>query len=155
MGWFIKDDIPYLAEYPELYKINDTPKSAWVIKDDLPFKLVMAELYKLDDAPSLVWVIKDDLPFKKPVKEISYLGAFCYAENLSLVKIPKSVKKIGPYSFAHTALTEVTIASDCEYYPTSFPKDCVINFYPDILMDNNKNILYTKDGEIIYTKRIN
>lgn len=70
MGWLIKDDIPYLAEYPELCKINDAPKSAWAIKDDLPFKPVMAELHKLDDAPSLVWAIKDDIPFKRSCAEL-------------------------------------------------------------------------------------
>ena len=56
-------------------------------------------------------------------------GAFCYASNLKTVKIPKSVKYIGETAFRHTALTEVTIAADCEYYPTSFPDGCKINFY--------------------------
>lgn len=57
------------------------------------------------------------------------IGAFANAIMLKKVSIPESVKRIGQYAFRNTALTSVTIASDCEYYPTSFPDGCVINFY--------------------------
>lgn len=59
------------------------------------------------------------------------LGAFANATNLRQVSIPRSCKKIGRVSFRNTQLTSVTIARDCEYYPTSFPAGCVVNYYPD------------------------
>ncbi|MBP7187538.1 MAG: leucine-rich repeat protein [Ruminococcus sp.] len=56
-------------------------------------------------------------------------GAFCGCTSLKQVSIPESVKSIGEFAFADTALTRVKIASDCTYYPTSFPDGCVIEFY--------------------------
>ena len=56
-------------------------------------------------------------------------GAFNKCHNLVEVTIPKTVKSIGKWSFHETALTQVTIASDCTYYDTSFPDGCVINYY--------------------------
>lgn len=73
----------------------------------------------------------DGLPFPVFAPEPLALGAFANATNLVEVSIPRSVKKIGRESFKHTQLTSVTIASDCTYYPTSFPQGCTINFYPD------------------------
>lgn len=63
--------------------------------------------------------------------EVIRLGAFCNDTSLSVVSIPRSVKKIGRFAFKNTNLTNVTIARDCEYYPTSFPDGCAINFYSD------------------------
>lgn len=57
------------------------------------------------------------------------VGAFVNCTLLTSVVIPPSVKYIDYYSFWNTGLTEVTIASDCVYYPTSFPSGCTINFY--------------------------
>lgn len=59
------------------------------------------------------------------------IGACMGCTSLTDVSIPKSIKSIGRYSFADTALTNVTIARDCTYYPTSFPDNCTVNFYPD------------------------
>lgn len=61
---------------------------------------------------------------------IDELGAFANANDLTSISIPPSVKKIGRYSFSNTKLQSVRIAKDCEYYPTSFPKDCKVYFYP-------------------------
>ena len=63
-------------------------------------------------------------------EEIDF-GAFANAYNLRQVSLPKSCKKIGRYAFRHTQLSSVTIARDCDYYSTSFPDGCVVNFYPD------------------------
>ena len=57
------------------------------------------------------------------------LGAFANATNLRQISIPKSCKKIGREAFRNTQLTSVTIASDCVYYPTSFPDGCVVLYY--------------------------
>lgn len=69
-------------------------------------------------------LINNDIP-----NEDLHMGAFADNPSLYRVIIPRSVKKIGRYAFANTALTSVTIADDCEYYPTSFPEGCVINTY--------------------------
>jgi hypothetical protein len=61
----------------------------------------------------------------EPIK----MGAFIDAYELKHINIPPSVKSIGEFTFKNTQLASVTIAKDCEYYPTSFPDDCEINFY--------------------------
>lgn len=66
-----------------------------------------------------------DIPSANPI------GAFCNCVSLSAVSIPRSVKKIGRFSFKNTRLANVIIARDCEYYSTSFPDGCAVNFYPD------------------------
>lgn len=57
-------------------------------------------------------------------------GAFYGCTALEKVHIPESVKSIGAYAFADTALTSVTIARDCVYSTSSFPSGCTVNFYP-------------------------
>ena len=58
------------------------------------------------------------------------MGACNKCTNLNNITIPKSVKKIGNEMATNTSLTSVTIANDCEYTSTSFPQNCVVNFYP-------------------------
>lgn len=60
---------------------------------------------------------------------IPAIGAFENAVNLQKIIVPKSVVKIGGKSFAGTKLKSVKIAKNCGYSATSFPEDCVINFY--------------------------
>ena len=85
--------------------------------------------------PDALWRIDSDAndgyPYNKIMPNHVSLGAFANATNLKKVIIPKSCKKIGREAFRNTQLTSVTIASDCVYYPTSFPDGCVVNFYPD------------------------
>lgn len=76
------------------------------------------------------WIMTNDGIRNTKFIETDLLGTFANAKDLQGVSIPKSVKKIGRYSFANTQLKSVTIAKDCEYYDTSFPKGCKINFYP-------------------------
>lgn len=79
--------------------------------------------------PKALWRIEDGKIQHKLFDRGFVYGAFANATQLSTVRIPPSVKKIGLEAFAHTQLTSVTIARDCEYYETSFPKGCEINFY--------------------------
>lgn len=89
--------------------------------------------------PDVKFPSGDEMPFKfvdgklvhNKETEIIKLGAFCNDSSLSIVSIPRSVKKIGRFAFRNTSLTSVMIAQDCEYYPTSFPDGCTINFYPN------------------------
>lgn len=85
--------------------------------------------YMVAPFPDAVWRINGGYPFHKLMPEVPLLGAFANAINLRTVRIPETVKKIGRYAFCNTQLASVTIASDCEYYDTSFPDGCVINFY--------------------------
>lgn len=89
--------------------------------------------------PNVKFPSGDEMPFKfvdgklvhNKETEVIKLGAFCNDRSLSIVSIPRSVKKIGRFAFRNTSLTSVMIANDCEYFPTSFPDGCTINFYPD------------------------
>lgn len=82
--------------------------------------------------PKGLWRIgTNSIPTTELLNNKIELGAFANATNLRQISIPKSCKKIGKETFRNTQLTSVTIASDCEYYPTSFPDGCVVNFYPD------------------------
>jgi hypothetical protein len=103
----------------------------WEIKDSYP---------KLAGENSLIKVLSEPTPYSAMVQKhgkypvypylnLLDMGAFVNATNLRYVRIPETVKKIGEYAFRNTALISVTIARDCEYYPTSFPDGCVINFY--------------------------
>ena len=95
----------------------------------MPDSIYWEEPYPLD-----IWELDENDRLTNaglPDELIDYQGAFNKCAHLVEVTIPKTVKSIGEWSFRETALTSVTIASDCTYYDTSFPENCVINFYPD------------------------
>lgn len=76
--------------------------------------------------------VNDSIPFLPFWKySLSPWGAFYNAIDLQSIVIPKTVRVIGEYAFRNTALKEVTISSGCAYSETSFPDDCVVNFYDD------------------------
>ena len=83
--------------------------------------------------PSSLWRIdpnvNDGLPYHEILEDVLKSGAFFNVRSLTAVSIPKSVRKIGEISFSGTSLKEVTISPECEYFPTSFPENCKINFY--------------------------
>ena len=79
--------------------------------------------------PPNFWFIDEDKITHSQIPETIYQGAFCDCVNLKKVIIPPSVKYIGEYAFYNTALTAVTIARDCTFFPTSFPPRCTINYY--------------------------
>lgn len=64
--------------------------------------------------------------FKVSFPEMEEMGAFKGCTSLSSVKFPSTLNSIGMYSFADTALTEVTLPENCTYYKTSFPEGCKI-----------------------------
>ena len=90
--------------------------------------------------PDGIWRIDENnggAPYTHKMMSILYveptvtLGAFEDAAALSAVRIPPSVKTIGPKAFKGTALQRVRIAADCTYSETSFPEGCVVTRYPD------------------------
>lgn len=82
-----------------------------------------------DPYPPFWWYVEDSKLKNRFLGDRIYHGAFCNCTELKTAEIPASVKYIGDYAFYNTALTAVTIASDCEYSNTSFPPRCTINFY--------------------------
>lgn len=89
---------------------------------------VMEEPY-----PPFLWYVDEDIDDLNNsfLSEQTYQGAFCNCTELKTVVIPASVKYIGEYAFYNTALTAVTIARDCTFFPTSFPPRCIIQYYLD------------------------
>lgn len=97
--------------------------------DDLPEPLTGN--YIQPPYPPFWWYANDGNLTHDGLPAPAHTGAFYGCSQLATAHIPKSVKRIGEYAFAGTALTKVKIASDCTYYPTSFPDGCEIEFYPD------------------------
>ena len=128
--WMIKDngELPYQDDFPELFMLNDGPNLLWKITENsLPVKTVFPELYTINDGPNSLWKIKEGaVPFKSLFEELNPMGACRDAFNLSKVTFPSTLQSIGMYSFANTALTEVTLPENCTYYKTSFPEGCKI-----------------------------
>lgn len=81
--------------------------------------------------PGGIWYNDNGKLAHRSLPEQIKIGAFSGCTNLQMVEIPRSVKYIGEFAFYNTGLTNVTIANDCQYFPTSFPPNCVINFYPE------------------------
>lgn len=118
-------EVPSIPIPYKVFRQNENINNGYpYIKDSNEYLSVLKSPF-----PQTIFIqSKNEYPKFYHLKPID-TGAFCYASNLKTVKIPKSVKYIGETAFRHTALTEVTIAADCKYYPTSFPDGCKINFY--------------------------
>lgn len=105
----------------------------WIVEDnrltniDLPEPLTGK--YISEPYPPFIWYVDENRLKRSNLPERVNLGAFADCTNLRRVIIPPSVKYIGEYAFANTALTSVTIARDCEFSETSFPPRCIINYY--------------------------
>lgn len=89
--------------------------------------------FDYDDPPASMWYLNHEkiiINGLMPDPLIDDQGAFNKCAHLVEVEIPASVTSIGRYSFRETQLKKVKISSNCTYYDTSFPDDCVISFYP-------------------------
>lgn len=82
-----------------------------------------------DPYPPFWWYVEDERLQNRFLAEPSAQGAFYDCTQLKKVEIPETVKYIGEYAFANTALTTVKIARDCTFFPTSFPPRCIIQYY--------------------------
>lgn len=117
----------------DMISISLTLKTSYffVIRDGYPYISDLGNPIEIPSYPSpyaVMTLVANEYPIYNHLKTID-TGAFANATNLRYVRIPESVKKIGKTAFRNTALISVTIARDCEYYPTSFPDGCIINFY--------------------------
>lgn len=114
-----------------------------------------------DELPKMLWRITPGVNNGLPYHELLPLekpsGAFMNAHNLEYAYIPRSCKKIGEWAFTNTKLRRVKISVDCEYYPTSFPPDCEIEYYEGggeygQLLDSEGYAIVDADGAKIYVK---
>ena len=113
---------------------GDIMSALWTVENnrlthaDLPEPItnIMSEPY-----PPFWWYISNGRLTHTGLPAPIGAGAFFGCSNLKKVHIPESVKSIGAYAFAGTALTSVKIAGDCTYSSTSFPDGCTISFYPE------------------------
>ncbi|MDE5771373.1 MAG: leucine-rich repeat domain-containing protein [Ruminococcus sp.] len=138
--WIIQNNkltnTTFITDFPTKFIVLPFPKLLWRVENGrlthefLPDEISEKTVTK--PYPKALWRIDDDilyhelLPLEKPS------GAFMNAVRLEYVRIPESVRKIGRYAFAGTALRKVKIPSDCEYYETSFPENCAVEFYENI-----------------------
>lgn len=133
--WYIKNgelicDEFYITANKEMN--SPYPDAYFRMKNGEITNNLIPELQHEEGRPLVQWYVDEQKGLTSNFLPEKYLsGAFANARNLTEVVIPKSCKKIGRYAFANTKLRTVIIASDCEYYPTSFPAGCIINFYPD------------------------
>ena len=136
--------VPEILELPEISLVPPIPSGTLLVSPyknhgypsvnklgSLPDEVVLAEPY-----PDTVMIVLEDyndgypcIPALYGGREVLTAGAFKNATSLEYVYIPRTVQKIGRYAFAGTALKSVTIPTGCQYYETSFPENCEINFY--------------------------
>lgn len=133
MSWLISDSYPYQDTTSELVPVFESPMPDGIFKSNgsYPYFSSTTELVDVFEEPlpgGIYIQYRGNYP-RYNNGELSRLGTCYNATNLNSVTIPKSVKYIGEFAFTNTKLTSVTIASDCVYYPTSFPAGCEILFY--------------------------
>lgn len=166
--WYVNKDseikcenMPYAPQKPV---ISPYPSTLWRVSEDVltheaypkaPEKAV-AKPY-----PKVLWRIdylSPNMPYHELFPVEKPAGAFMNAKNLEYARIPETVRKIGRWAFAETSLSKVRISPECEFYETSFPKNCLIEFYGSVsdehseqLYDSDGNTLIDADGARIYT----
>jgi len=98
-----------------------------LVRDSLPEPLTGK--YISEPYPPFIWYVNNNKLTTSNMPSVVPQGAFCNCTSLAKATISPTVKYIGEYAFYNTALKQVRIASDCVYYPTSFPPNCEIKFY--------------------------
>ncbi|MDE6502043.1 MAG: leucine-rich repeat domain-containing protein [Ruminococcus sp.] len=166
--WRITGDVPVHRVYPKAPEkpVNKPyPSALWTVDGDGLTHELYPEIPENSinkPYPKALWRIDNsvsDLPYHELLPIEIPAGAFMGVKTLEYVRIPETVRKIGRYAFADTALKKVRISPDCEYFDTSFPENCIIEFYGNLynkyseqLYDCNGNILIDIDGARIYVK---
>lgn len=133
MSWLISGSYPYQDTTSELVPVFESPMPDGVFKSNgsHPYFSSTADLVNVfeEPLPSGIYIqFRGEYPMYNNAP-LAKLGTCYNATNLTSVTIPESVKYIGEFAFTNTKLTSVKIASDCVYYPTSFPVGCEISFY--------------------------
>lgn len=109
----------------------------WIIQDNVLTNTEFAAMPDnpfVGDSPLTMWRItagyNEGMPYSPLMIDFAALsGAFMDCANLSYAQVSHSCKSIGRYAFYGTSLKKVKIAADCEFFDTSFPEDCEVEFY--------------------------
>lgn len=134
-AWDVRNNTLTHDDLPEMvpYMVPPYPPGIWYIEDNALTHLLLREMVPtlVPPYPPGFWYVEDNQLKQDGLLDMVYMGAFYGCTNLRTATISPTVKSIGDYAFANTGLTSVTIASDCTYYPTSFPPGCTVNRYPE------------------------
>lgn len=160
-----EDGTALLPEDIAVCEVSVEVKSAWFLTPgELPDNdafIPFPDDPLAGEIPKMRWRItpgvNNGLPFHELLPMEKPSGAFMNAADLEYVHIPRSCKKIGEWAFTNTKLRRVKISADCEYYPTSFPGGCEIEFYGGggeygQLCDGEGYALIDSEGARIYVK---
>ena len=138
MAWVVNGSYPYQDTWGELIPVFDTehpPNGFWNIDTSIdkgyPYFETTPEPLSIPTEPLPVGffnVINGDYPAFSYLQPIP-MGAFCHATNLKGITIPESITDIGDGAFQHSSVSKVKISVDCRYTSSSFPEDCIIEFY--------------------------
>lgn len=152
---------------PEITESNVYPDGQWIISaGGMPYTRLMPNpesVLPVGEIALGAWRIdstrNDGLPFTELMPVPFPNGAYKDVVELTEIYISESIKKIGSYSFSGTSLTTVKIAPDCAYSDTSFPPDCVVEFYGngdyEQLYDADGFALLDSEGARIYSRSEN
>lgn len=127
----IDDGLPYLS-FVNIIQVPQSPNPSALFNsrtDDLPY-IPMLNIQNIlqKPYPNTLFIIEKNKPsypryFPNPLVPI---GIGCNSSIEELV-VPPSMKEISDYAFYGSNLQEVTLPSNCKYYPFSFPQDCIVN----------------------------
>ncbi len=169
--WYIDENgdlrcqnMPYAPPSP---LTSPYPSSLWRVSEDVLTHEIYPKAPEKPVAkpyPKALWRIdylSPNMPYHELLPVEKPAGAFMNAKNLEYARIPETVRKIGKWAFAETALSKVRISPECEFYETSFPENCVIEFYGSVsnehseqLYDSDGKALIDTDGARIYTQEV-
>ncbi|MDE5582370.1 MAG: leucine-rich repeat domain-containing protein [Ruminococcus sp.] len=126
---FIHEDLKIA---PEKAMLKPYPKALWsadVNSATVTHKLFpnISEKAVSKPYPKALWRIRKGANF--PCHELMPRFAFIGMGKLKYINIPESVRKIGKFAFSGTVLERVKIHPECEFFKTSFPENCIIEFY--------------------------
>ena len=117
--------------------ITLTANATWGIgSDNYPIPTDAPEIpenYMVKPYPAIYWRIEEneEYPSNGLMPDLPANGAFANTPNLSKVVIPRTVTYIGREAFKNSQITSVIIPRNCVYFDTSFPENCVINYYEE------------------------
>ena len=123
--------------FPKLMMSAGTDQVPYEINESYPCNLEVGDISHKNiqekPYPNLLPSFEPDVNEGYPAfrKLAPSFGAFSNCPTLIKVKIPKTVKWIDDWVFYNTGLTGVRIARDCQYFPHTFPPDCIVEFYDE------------------------
>lgn len=111
------------------------PATMWYLdEDDALFTSLLPEALNpfTPPYPASLWYLDEELDnvlMTSMLPNEIPLGSFCGCANLTYVRIPETVTRIGDEAFRNTGITLAKLPRGCRYGKKSFPPDCEIQFY--------------------------